>query len=492
MKKTNRVEVRSYAEQDMIKRNAIVFKALLFVTLLSLFGTLASELTYVKFIYLIFQAGTAALFIYLHLKRIAVFQLKYLAVLSTIIISTYTMVTLPSVTSVLSIFYIVTLTVIYMDKKLTLFAIIIGAGLLFYTLFFQNHLILFEEGSKTIYIVYYLIIVLLMFSLQTVSNHFIEQVEQSRITTAKLLEEQHAQQAQFMQIVQLVQNKMSAVSDNSHLNNDALKEMGIVFQDIATGSNSQSEETQEINNSIHNMTQLVTNMNETMDSLEDETVNSMKLSSNGQQQIASLSKTIGDFRTEINTMSEEIKSLITKITETNEFSTTIKEIADQTNLLSLNASIEAARAGEHGKGFAVVAAEIRNLAEMTTQSADKITEHLYDFSEQSDQTRNRMIQVAEQMDRSYEITENTTQSFEMINTAITNLNQLSTMSGSLMDQIHEAIKSISQSSGELAAISEQSSASIEEVNATLETGISSNSNVLSNLIDVEKTLKEIS
>lgn len=142
----------------------------------------------------------------------------------------------------------------------------------------------------------------------------------------------------------------------------------------------------------------------------------------------------------LGSLSQEINTIIT----------TINEISNQTNLLSLNASIEAARAGEHGRGFAVVAGEIRKLSEATGRSSLQITEIITDIQQQTGSAVESMASGVELVALGVAQSELVSQAFTEIHDSIRNAVQQT-------EEIREAIGHVAQESQAVSVAMEQAS-----------------------------------
>ncbi|RFU60513.1 methyl-accepting chemotaxis protein [Bacillus sp. V59.32b] len=172
---------------------------------------------------------------------------------------------------------------------------------------------------------------------------------------------------------------------------------------------------------------------------------------------------------QLNKRSDEIGSILKLI----------KDIADQTNLLALNAAIEAARAGEAGKGFAVVADEVRKLAEQTGQSVSKISVITSDIQADTAKSVESIDFVKDKVGTGLQLAQDTRQTFnvilesiEEVREHIKEITQISTqVSGEVvqvstgMNEILKVAGSTSASASEVASSSEEQLASMEEVNA---------------------------
>lgn len=257
--------------------------------------------------------------------------------------------------------------------------------------------------------------------------------------------------------------------------------------DIATGATSQAQETQNATENVIAMGNMIEDTNAEAERLNGN-AQQMKDSSDQAMQILKELNEIND-RTK-----QSIEEVYTQTNITNESVQKIKEatvliasIAEETNLLSLNASIEAARAGEQGKGFAVVASQIQKLAEQSNESASQIDEITNVLISDSTKSVETIAQVRDIMNEQSEKMEKTDSMFRQVNTgvdhamdSVNTITEKTELLNQSREKIIDVVQNLSAIAEENAASSQETSASITQVN-TVVTDISDNASGLKDI-----------
>jgi len=281
----------------------------------------------------------------------------------------------------------------------------------------------------------------------------------------------------FNQFVSKLEKIIKKVMEHSNENKEETKKITVMMEQLdQTASilsdivSSLSSAIEEMNSNVHVVAE---NSNNLAEMSEDIAIATSKGSRNVEDSIISINNK-GEETSQLIDIFEKFNESVNKIQEV---VTAINDIADQTNLLALNAAIEAARAGEHGRGFAVVADEVRKLAGKTSDSTKEIEKIAKDITMQSKNVQQKIDTVNEGVSVGTGKISEVQNVFNMISNMIKELK-------SKIAEINLSIKEQSVAMDELAVQTDKVLQSANDIKSAIDIGV----NTINNL---EKTVENL-
>lgn len=244
--------------------------------------------------------------------------------------------------------------------------------------------------------------------------------------------------------------------------NTAMNSISGSSEDTAQAVNNQMNMTTQIQGSLENTSELANNARATTENLKNVVVDGKNLADDLQEQSNIVDRNIMH-------ISKTVEQLVNNVHKVSGITDSILKISSQTNLLALNASIEAARAGDAGRGFSVVAEEIRQLAEETKVSTEKISAIIMELNSVTNKTQNGLEESVECINKQREKVREVNENFETIEHDMFRLQENVESMSEEVECILRANSEIVDSIGLLSAASEEVSAGTQTCKDTIDT-----------------------
>ncbi|MGE8000927.1 methyl-accepting chemotaxis protein [Lysinibacillus sp. NPDC093190] len=274
-----------------------------------------------------------------------------------------------------------------------------------------------------------------------------------------------------------IANSSHSLAESSHQTSEASSQIALTMNEIAVGTTTQSDQAEQIVSMMQKTIEEVSSSLQKAENTLNSAIDSTKIARKGEEAINEAIKHLSDVTQTVSYATDSIQKLGKRSEEIGGIITVITGIAEQTNLLALNAAIEAARAGEQGKGFAVVASEVRQLAEQSSLASGQITNLINDIQAETSVTvrtmESNLLAVEEQvtiinkggtaLKEIVEKVEETEKGVEQMKAAFTHVNNNSLGVQQAIQDISRIIEDSAAATEEIAATSEEQYATVAEI-----------------------------
>ena len=248
----------------------------------------------------------------------------------------------------------------------------------------------------------------------------------------------------------------------------AATEIASAAEQSASGAGEQESQAGEVSSSIEQMAATIVESSQNASSATESARNAAEVAGEGGHIVQQTIEGMQAIAESVKASSATIAELGKRSDEIGEIIGVIDDIADQTNLLALNAAIEAARAGEQGRGFAVVADEVRKLAERTTKATAEIAGMIKGIQEDTSGAVASMEEGTTQVEAGMELAVKAGDSLTSIVSVVSEVQKMIEQIATASDEQSAAAEQISGNVGNIASVSKQSAESAEQMAATAE------------------------
>jgi methyl-accepting chemotaxis protein len=267
----------------------------------------------------------------------------------------------------------------------------------------------------------------------------------------------------FNQVVNNIRNIISKVSTAVQATASAANQISSSTEEMAAGAQEQSAQATEVAGAVEEMTKTIYETTKNTGQATEASKNAGKVAKEGGRVVEETIHGMNRIAEVVRESAETVQALGKSSDQIGEIVQVIDDIADQTNLLALNAAIEAARAGEQGRGFAVVADEVRKLAERTTKATKEIATMIKQIQKDTSGAVESMEQGTKEVESGKQLAEKAGSSLQEIIHGAERVVEIVTQVAAASEEQSSAAEQISKNIESISSVTQQSASGIQQI-----------------------------